>query len=300
MRLSMRVAYCSLAALVFSLPIAAQQQSSTTVPSARQSQPNVKEVDLSGPWMIDDARLDLKLNAEMSKVRKVYCAGDRMTQLHCLWVDGDRLRYEVSNQGFGLLNCSAAYEPDAPEMKGPCVFGNRPTPKGFVAKRLTTGAIAQGRAESAPIPAPTSLSPPSAAAGTEEWQSSWATFVRLHNQRLREGGDANVKQFVGKVVTWEGTFSHLANGKVSIDMGEPFITDGLGNAASVKVYSFTPNAAQIDKWRPISKGTRIRFRTTSTGGFFGNAVFSFMKVGSNNLAIVNTEGCELIEVLEAK
>ena len=110
---------------------------SNTVSVAGQSKPETKEVDLSGPWIIDGERLELKLNTEMSTVRKVYCAGDRMTQLKCLWVvDADTLRYEVSNQGFGLLNCSAPYKPDAPEMNGPCVFGNRPTPKGFTARRV--------------------------------------------------------------------------------------------------------------------------------------------------------------------
>lgn len=113
------------------------QQSSTAAPVAReQPTPAGKEVDLSGQWIINDERIELKLNAEMSKVRKVYCAGDRMTELKCLWVTENTLRYEISNQGFGLLNCSATYEPDAPEMKGPCVFGNRPTPKGFTAKRV--------------------------------------------------------------------------------------------------------------------------------------------------------------------
>jgi len=162
-------------------------------------------------------------------------------------------------------------------------------------------AIAQGRGRAQTPPAsaqaPASGQP---AAKTEAWQTSWPTFIEFHNKSLKEGGDANVKQFVGKVVVWEGTFSQVSSGKVAIDMGQPYITDGLGNAASVTVYSFTPTADQLDKWRAINKGQRVRFRTTTTSGFFGSAVFSFMKVGSNNLAIFNSEGCELIEVIEAK
>lgn len=126
---------------------------------AQQSSTPGKEVDLSGPWIIDGERVELKLNAEMSTVRKVYCGGDRMTQLKCLWVAENTLRYEVSNQGFGLLNCSASYEPEAPEMKGPCVFGNRPTPKGFTAIRQGRGTAQSPGVSTQPPSGPAKSSP---------------------------------------------------------------------------------------------------------------------------------------------
>ncbi len=129
---------CSVcAALVFLISTVATAQQTQSIPKAPSTpKAQSKEVDLSGQWIIDEEPIQLKLNAEMSKVRKVYCGGDRMTQLKCLWVAENTLRYTVSNQGFGLLDCSATYDPQAPEMKGSCVFVNRPTPGGFTAKRV--------------------------------------------------------------------------------------------------------------------------------------------------------------------
>jgi hypothetical protein len=151
-------------------------------------------------------------------------------------------------------------------------------------------------------PSKESMASNQAAPKLEDWQTSWATFVELHNKSLKEGGDANVVQFVGKVVVWEGTISNLKDGKVWIDMGPPPIRDGMGNAADDNVYSFEPTAEQAEKWKTVAKSQRVRFRTTTTakGGLFGNGVFSFLRAGGANLSIFHSEGAELIEIIDVK
>ena len=105
-----------------------------------KAKPAISGVDLSGAWEINGVRQELKLNAAKSSGSlRIFCAGDRESQLLCGWVDSDKtLHFDTSNQDISLLRCSAPYDPSAPEMKGSCVFGGAaiPTPRGLTAKRL--------------------------------------------------------------------------------------------------------------------------------------------------------------------
>jgi hypothetical protein len=265
---------------------------------AKASTPAGKEVDLSGQWMIDDEPIDLKLNAEMSKVRKVYCGGDRMTQLKCLWVAENTLRYEVSNQGFALLNCSATYEPDAPEMKGSCLFGNRPTPKGFTAKRIGVGAIAQGRGRAQTLPSQPATTAPKQE--LEPWQTSYPAY--MDQLAATNMGDIR-SRFGDKALVWEGTFQSFDSEKnagkadkdrvADLEIKLPEIKGAAGPIIVFRVHLFS-KASSSEKWKDVKQGSRVQFRGVLITSLPDQQVISGVTIRSYVHAIGDVE---LVKIL---
>lgn len=139
----------------------------------------------------------------------------------------------------------------------------------------------------------------SPAHAADAWQSSWEKFVETYNACVK--ADCDKKQFADKAVTWVAPVGSQdeKDGKFSVSMdmsGSPPFVDKEGKKSNVIGLTLSPTAEQKAAWSKVAPGQKVRFKT-KTMEIFGSPV-GFTSMGMNeNIAIVFTEGGELVEVL---
>jgi hypothetical protein len=116
------------------------------------------------------------------------------------------------------------------------------------------------------------------------WMNDWETFVRTVSELFCSGLDdaAATKRFAGKRVVWQGNVSEkcfderLGIDRPGVAMSMPAITVSLpgGRHGIVNYLFLTLRKGEIDLWREIAEGSRVRFATRireSSGPFSGVA-----------------------------
>jgi len=126
------------------------------------------------------------------------------------------------------------------------------------------------------------------------WQKSWPTFVADWNACL-DGCDRQA--FADKAVEWEGVLSHMAEPQsgqllVYLTMPGALPRDRAGVAGNKLLVGLRPTPAQQAAWRSVAPGQTVRFRSRTVAGYGG--VVGFTRVGGDAIAMVNTEGAELL------
>lgn len=137
----------------------------------------------------------------------------------------------------------------------------------------------------------------SSARAADAWQNSWEKFVENYNGCVK--ADCDKKQFANKTVTWVapvGSFDDK-DGGVTMDMSaSPPFVDKEGKKSNKIGLTLIPTEGQKAAWSKVAPGQKVRFKA-KTIEIFGSPV-GFTSMGMNeNIAIVFTEGGELVEVL---
>ena len=115
--------------------------------------------------------------------------------------------------------------------------------------------------------------PKAAAAKGFAWQTSWSSFVAAYNACIKDTR-CDQKRLVDHEVVWEGTVEKidLATFGVGLKMAGPAIHDNNGTPVDELSFLITPEGADLEKWKNISIGQKVRFRTKTSGGFTGSPV----------------------------
>lgn len=136
------------------------------------------------------------------------------------------------------------------------------------------------------------------------WQTSWTAFVKAYNACVT-GKGCNRKRFVGKDVAWEGTVTSIDLDKVGVgfNMGGPPIQDSNGATTDILAFYIKPGAGDLEKWRAVKVGDKVRFRTRTDDGITGS-VLSYMPIMQSNegkdvkMALFNATGGKLVSIVK--
>jgi hypothetical protein len=137
----------------------------------------------------------------------------------------------------------------------------------------------------------------------QAWQASWETFVETHNTCIRDAA-CDKKRFLNKEVRWVGTVRSIELDKerpaVVMDMAGPSLVDQNGVGINMKndvfVFVLNPPPSELDAWRAVAKGQRIRFLARTSEGITGS-VIGFSSLAGRKMLMVNVDGGQFLERL---
>ena len=141
------------------------------------------------------------------------------------------------------------------------------------------------------------------------WQTSWEAFVAtvnkcVENPRTAANPFCHTKEFTGKEVVWEGVIASVD--PIRLDMGTARLkatVNGILTPADRIVFELTPESTQLDKWKSVAAGQRVRFRTRLGSQRFPDDATSFSgfsRTRTTLVAFVESSGAELLSILPAK